>query len=116
MTGLFLDPPYRHALKGGEKNRDSGLYGSDGAHSDRLVDEVIAYCLERGDSPQMRIAACGYEGEGYEALVEKGWECVAWSSQGGYANRNKKNRNRDRERLYFSPHTVKPDLGLFAGF
>jgi hypothetical protein len=115
MTGLFLDPPYRHALKGGEKNRDSGLYGSDGTHSDQLVDEVIAYCLERGDSPQMRIAACGYEGEGYEALVEKGWECVAWSSQGGYANRNKKNRNRDRERLYFSPGCVKPDLGLFAG-
>jgi hypothetical protein len=116
MTGLFLDPPYRHALKGGEKNRDFGLYGSDGTHSDRLVDEVIAYCLERGDSPQMRIAACGYEGEGYEALVERGWECVTWSSQGGYANRNKKNVNRHRERLYFSPHCTKPDLGLFRDF
>jgi hypothetical protein len=114
VTGIFADPPYPHSNPDGSSSRSEGLYAQD--DPDKVRDELLAYCLERGGNPMMRICVAGYDTDGYEALVEKGWECVVWSSQGGYANRNKKNRNRDRERLYFSPHTLKPDLGLFAGF
>jgi hypothetical protein len=114
VTGIFADPPYPHTNPDGSSSRSEGLYAQD--DPDKIRDELLAYCLERGGNPMMRICVAGYDTDGYEALVEKGWECVTWSSQGGYANRNKKNRNRDRERLYFSPHCVKPDLGLFRDF
>jgi hypothetical protein len=107
VTGIFFDPPYST-----EAGRDNALYAQD---SGTVAHDVRAYCLERGADPRYRIALCGYEGEGHDALTGHGWDVVAWKAQGGYANRNKKNRNRDRERLYFSPHCVKPDLGLFAG-
>lgn len=110
VTGIFFDAPYRVKLKDGTHNRDAGLYAAD-EDPDKVVDEVIAYCLERGADPMYRIAACGYEGEGYEILQEAGWECVAWKTQGGYSNQGKSkkakgkaNNNAARERLYFSPH------------
>jgi hypothetical protein len=115
LTGLFLDAPYRAKLADGTTNRSDGLYATDGtaASADAVVDEVIAYCMERGDNPKMRIAACGYEGEGYEVLLTKGWTVEAWASQGGYANRNKKNKNRSRERIFFSPHCLRGPASLF---
>jgi hypothetical protein len=110
LTGVFLDPPYRIKLKDGTINRDGDLYGSDQNQDvDKLVDHVIAYCIERGPDPLMRIAVCGLTGEGYEALEPLGWECVAWRSGGGYGNRNKANNNRERERIWFSPHCLKPE-------
>jgi hypothetical protein len=115
LTGLFLDAPYRAKLADGTTNRSDGLYATDGtaASADAVVDEVIAYCLERGGNPKMRIAACGYEGEGYEVLLGKGWTVEAWTSQGGYANRNKQNKNRSRERIFFSPHCLRGPASLF---
>ena len=64
---------------------------------------MLTYCIERGNLRGYRIAVCGYEGDGYEALEAKGWDVVAWRAQGGYANRNADNANRDRERIWFSP-------------
>lgn len=107
-TGIFLDPPYKVRLADGTKNRDGGLYGNDHLQDvNELVDRVIAYCVERGGDPQMRIAACCLEGEGYEVLAQHGWECVPWKAQGGYGNRSACNANRDRERIWFSPHCLE---------
>jgi hypothetical protein len=111
LTGLFLDPPYRKSLADGTKNRSDGLYANDEAQDvNSLVDDVIAYCKERGVDRKMRIAVCGYEGEGYEALEELGWSVLAWKSSGGYANRgDKKDENAIRERIWFSPHCLDPN-------
>ena len=52
----------------------------------------------------MRIAVCGYEGDGYEMLEGEGWQVVAWKSS-GYGNRSTKGKaNSERERIWFSPH------------
>jgi hypothetical protein len=108
-TGIFFDPPYST-----EAGRDNALYAQD---SGTVAHDVRAYCLERGADPRYRIALCGYEGEGHDALVGHGWDVVAWQAGGGYGNRSKKGKaNAKRERLYFSPGCVKPDLGLFRDF
>jgi hypothetical protein len=106
LTGLFLDPPYRTRLDDGKSNRADGLYASDrDADVNALVDRVIAYCVDRGSDPQMRIAVCGYEGEGYEVLTERHrWTVEAWQAGGGYSNiGGKANDNASRERVWFSP-------------
>jgi hypothetical protein len=43
-----------------------------------------------------------------------GWECVAWKAAGGYKGQAKDgdNANAKRERLWFSPHCLKPELML----
>jgi hypothetical protein len=108
-TGIFFDPPYST-----EAGRADSLYAQD---SGTVAHDVRAYCLERGSDPRYRIALCGYEGEGHDVLTGHGWEVVAWAAQGGYGNRSRKGRaNAKRERLWFSPGCVKPDLGLFRDF
>jgi hypothetical protein len=124
-TGVFLDPPYSHDVArmlawvahldgtgpepgaaGGATNRAKDLYANDRAQDvDRLVAEVHRYCRDRGGDPRMRLALCGYAGE-HDALESLGWECVAWTAAGGYGNRAKANVNRERERLWLSPHTI----------
>lgn len=106
-TGIFFDPPY-----GAAADRNAKLYAQD---SLTVADDVRAYCLERGSDPRSRIALCGYQGE-HEALEQHGWEVVAWKAQGGYGNRSKKGKdNAKKERIWFSPFTLKPNDGLFAG-
>jgi DNA adenine methylase len=109
LTGVFLDPPYRTTLEDGKSNRDDSLYASDkDTDVNALVDRVQAYCAERGSDPLMRIAVCGYEAEGYEALEALGWTVEAWKASGGYGNQSGKvNDNASRERIWFSPHCVK---------
>lgn len=118
LTGVFLDPPYRTHVEG-KKSRRNGLYTTDGSGDlDQLQVDVLKYCLKHGPNPQMRIAICALEGEGYEPLVEAGWEEVAWQSK-GYGMRTEKGKeNAARERVWFSPHCVVPDRDLhplFAG-
>lgn len=97
LTGIFFDPPY-----GAKAGRNMKLYSQD---SGTVADDVRAYCLERGQLPGMRIALCGYAGEGHEVLEAAGWECVAWQSHGGYGNRSAKGKaNAKKERMWFSPH------------
>lgn len=105
MTGVFLDPPYG-ALAG----RDPGLYATD---SLTVAEDVRRWCQEWGPHPSMRIALCGYEGEGHEELEGAGWECVAWKAHGGYGNRSEAGKaNAARERIWFSPHCYR-QRGLF---
>jgi hypothetical protein len=102
-TGVFLDPPYpTERADNGERSRDGSIYATDnGADLNALRDEIIDWC--RRWAPQdIKIAVCGYEGDGYETL---GWESVDWKSQGGYANLGSGQRkaNAHRERIWFSP-------------
>jgi len=99
--GLFLDPPY---------SQDHGLdtvYGE--YHDSTVAARVRRWCLERGDSPDLRIALCGYDTEHGE-LVDHGWSSFAWTASGGYANtgKNRGRENRKREVIWFSPHCLEP--------
>jgi hypothetical protein len=91
---VFLDPPYSHEY------RDPGLYSEDDAAISALVRD---WALSHGDDPELRIALCGYEGE----HDMPGWDCVEWKAARGYAGQE--NDNRERERIWFSPHCLKTD-------
>lgn len=97
---VFLDPPYSHEV------RDVGLYADDAVG---LSDAVREWALEHGDDPELRIALCGYEGE----HAMPGWTEYVWKAARGYASED--NDNRERERIWFSPHCLPIDkqLGLF---
>lgn len=133
MTGVFLDPPYArdlvrlrqwidHLLGNGEKpaigsggtSRSGGLYSTDSMQDvDHLVADVHVWCRRWGEIPGVRIALCGYAGE-HEDLEQLGWSCEMWKAHGGYANRNKSNANKHRERIWFSPEVqVSADRTLF---
>lgn len=96
-TGIFLDPPYK--LSGRDR-----VYGE---NETDVAEAVWRWCLEHGDDSRLRIALCGYEGE-HE--MPGGWECLAWKASGGYGNQRKSsiNNNAGRERVWFSPHCLKP--------
>lgn len=95
-TGVFLDPPYGHG-----SGRDAKIYSTD---SMTVAADVRKWCLEYGPKPGMRIALCGYAGEGHEELIGAGWTVEAWAAQGGYGNRSENGRaNAQKERIWFSP-------------
>lgn len=98
-TAIFLDPPYSAAA-----GRDGSIYN---VESLTVATEVAAWCVANGDNPKLRIALCGYEGE-HE--MPPSWTCVAWKANGGYGNQaNGAGRsNAGRERIWFSPHCLKP--------
>ncbi len=102
-TAVFLDPPY-----GGD--RDPSIY----THDDMDVAAAAAkWAREHGDDPRLRIAMCGLEGE---HRFPKSWECVPWKANGGYGNQaNGRGRaNAERERIWFSPHCLKPRRDLLG--
>lgn len=114
ITGVFLDPPYpsEHGVTG-EASRDANLYVGDKAQDlNKLRNEVLGWCRRWGPDPMMRIAVCGYEGDGYEELVTRGWEETAWETGGGYSNQRRagkaKSANAKRERIWWSPACAKP--------
>ena len=92
---VFLDPPYDPAM------RCSYLYTEDSAG---ISSAVRLWALEHGDDPDLRIALCGYEGE-HEMPAT--WECVEWKAARGYASDS--NENRAKERIWFSPHCLRPE-------
>ena len=108
VTGIFLDPPYS------QSERHAQLYSTE---SDVAAD-VRQWCLENGDNPLLRIALCGYSGEGHEALEQHGWHAHAWKANGGYGSQSKGRgrANKHREVIWFSPHCLNPidHLPLFA--
>lgn len=108
LTGVVLDPPYAHDERAGN------LYACE---SD-VSSSVREWALEHGDDPLLRIVLCGYEGE-HE--MPASWRMVEWKASGGYGRRAE-NKNRHRERLWFSPACVSAKQGslskqgsLFAG-
>ena len=103
LTAVFLDPPY------GVTDR-ADCYDE---NEDRTVAaDVLKWCLEWQDHPDMRIALCGYEGE--HDLPDT-WECWQWKARGGYGSQSKDgNDNAERERIWFSPNCLREDLPLYG--
>lgn len=100
LCGVLLDPPYDHDLR-------ERCYSED--HN--ISAEVREWAIANGDNPEFRIALCGYEGE--HAMPDT-WECVPWKAHGGYARTERGKENRERERVWFSPHCLKSELPLFS--
>lgn len=101
LTGIFFDPPYSM-----EAGRAMHCYSNE---SGTVAHDVRRYCIEHGSDPQKRIALAGYDTEHVE-LENYGWTCYAWKAAGGYG-RGEDSRglsNRDRERIWFSPHCLRP--------
>jgi DNA adenine methylase len=101
--GVFLDPPYSHDLR-------ERCYSED--HD--ISADVRAWAIEHGNDPNMRIALCGYDGEHNNPdlpnPIPASWECVPWKAHGGYSRSERGVANRERERIWFSPHCQKPKL------
>jgi hypothetical protein len=108
LTGVFLDPPY--SLEAGRNNELYRCESGDVSHA------VREWAIEWGKHPLMRICLCGYEGE--HAMPDD-WETVNWKAHGGYGSQGEiaGRDNAHRERLFFSPHCLKPasDYPLFEG-
>ena len=106
LTGIFLDPPY-----GANAGRDMDIYTEDGGD---IAPAVRDWALAHGEDPMFRIALCGYESE---HVMPNSWECLAWRTQGGYANTSDGpgRDNAARERIWFSPHCLRDvNTPLFA--
>ena len=99
LTAVFLDPPYADTAQ-----RDPHLYRIDSA---RLAHDVREWAIEHGGDPRLRIALCGYEGE---HKMPRSWACVPWKANGGYGSQaaGRGLANSHRERIWFSPHCLKP--------
>ena len=97
MTGVLLDPPYGDV-------RRHGLYGED---SLTVAAEVREWAIANQDNPLLRIALCGYEGD---HDMPSSWHVVAWKAHGGYGSQgdNKAKENCRKERIWFSPHCLRP--------
>jgi hypothetical protein len=102
LTAVFLDPPYADTA-----DRCDDLYSVDSAS---IAHDVRAWALAHGDDPDLRIALCGYEGE---HTMPDSWECLTWKARGGYGSQGDEDEtegraNSHRERIWFSPHCLKP--------
>lgn len=95
MTGVLLDPPYSQDLR-------QRCYAED--HN--VSQDVRAWALAHGDDPNFRIALCGYVDE-HGPFMPDTWDVVAWKAHGGYSRTERGVANRDRERIWFSPHCLK---------
>jgi hypothetical protein len=104
LTGVFLDPPY------GDEVEQTRVYATD---SGTVSDDVRAWCIENGNNKLLRIALCGYEGEGHDALLDYDWTSHAWRTAGGYGGGRGGvgDENRHKERIYFSPHVSLKTAG-----
>jgi len=105
-VGVFFDPPYSDMAE-----RDPDIYSVDSLD---IAHDVREWCLANGDNPRYRIVLAGYEAE-HAAAMPEAWRMVVWKANGGHAN-NKgdgSNLNRYKERLWLSPHCLRPMPTLF---
>ncbi|MGH7743704.1 MAG: DNA adenine methylase [Candidatus Dormibacteria bacterium] len=101
LTGVLLDPPYPDSA-----NRDMRCYAVD---CGQVAHDALAWAVEMGKRPDMRIVYCGYEGS---QEIPADWREFAWKTPGGYALQGdgdtQGRMNRGRERIWFSPACLKP--------
>lgn len=95
--GVFLDPPYR-------QDERTVRYSEDPAD---IASDVGRWALQNGSDPALRIAVCGLAGE-HTALEAAGWSVESWTGCCGYASTARGRANAGRERIWFSPHCLKP--------
>ena len=81
-ASILLDPPYVTEERGRTYAFDSKMVAHD----------VVKWCRENEDNPNLRIAICGLSGE-YNL---PDWDVVTWK------------RNSDTEAIWFSPHCLEP--------
>ena len=115
-AGVFLDPPYAHDV------RDDALYTHD---TDDVSHAVREWCRANGDNPRYRIVLAGFDGEAHAELEALGWTAVEWYRaghlRGGMANQGADGTKQHCERLWLSPHCIRPrveverQVSLFAG-
>lgn len=98
-AAVLLDPPY------------PGYEFLYCAETGELAERVQSWARNHGDNPLLRIALCGYEGDYH---LPK-WDVVEWKAKGGYGNQGGANTNRFRERIWFSPHCLKPRQMVIPG-
>lgn len=91
ICGVVMDPPY---------SQTDAVYAND---SSSVSGDVRKWCLANGSDPKIRIVLCGHLGE-HEELEANGWTVAEWDAKkgGGYQGAD------NRERLWLSPHCVKP--------
>ena len=106
LTAVFLDPPY------GEGAMDYAA----GGNATQVAAAVRSWAVANGTDPLLRIALCGYAGG---VGMPADWEVFEWKARGGYGSQGDGDgwANAARERIWFSPHCLKPDGGpnLFTG-
>lgn len=109
-VGVFFDPPY--ALKIDQKYNRARVYSQE---SETVAEDVRRWCLERGDRDSYRIVLAGYDGE-HDELESHGWSVHKWHTSGGYGKTKRSDdesngqANRERERLWMSPHCSPVDM------
>lgn len=89
-VGVFLDPPYG---SGDAPYED----GSGSASRD-----VWNWAVQAGNDPRLRICVAGYD----DRDLPVGWSVVERAEHGGFGTRTGNNNNKQRERLWFSPHCL----------
>jgi site-specific DNA-adenine methylase len=99
LTAVFLDPPYSSEADRAELYTEEDF---------QVAHKVREWCLKRGDDTRIRVALCGYAGEGHEELEANGWTVEHWKARGGFASQaaDGKNENARKERIWFSPHCI----------
>lgn len=99
VTGVFLDPPYADTA-----GRCDGLYAND---SLSVAHDVREWAIEHGEDKRLRIVLAGYDGEHDMPAT---WHVVAWKARGGYGTQGDGvgRENATKERLWLSPHCIKP--------
>lgn len=96
-TAVFLDPPYTGT---------EDIY----ATKTNVATDVLDWCIENGDNPDIKICLCGYEGN--EKLAEHGWTPHYWESTRGHRNIDK-NQSHKTEVAWFNPQCHQPQPDLF---
>jgi len=102
-VGIFLDPPYSAAAERAD------VY----SHEDTdVANAVREWARARGGDKDTRIVLAGFEGE-HESLLADGWTSVEWYTagwlRGGMGNISAEGHQQKRERLWLSPHCLRPE-------
>ena len=118
--GVFLDPPYRDyedlysavvASKTAPPRAFKKSCNAQNIPQQPLSDAVRAWALLHGADPRYRIVLAGFSGE-HDEMRTAGWEPVEWFARGylrgGYGVANKQGHQQHRERLWISPHCLRP--------
>jgi DNA adenine methylase len=77
-----------------------------------LSKAVREWAIKHGNNPLLRVAICGYEDEHQFPAT---WEVLHWKASGGYGSQRGDHgyENAKRERIWFSPHCLRPQESLF---
>lgn len=77
----------------------------------RAIERVRAWCVANGDNPKNRIVLAGFDSE-HGTLGDAGWTEIEWFRKGflrgGMAQQKAAGHQQGRERLWLSPHCLRP--------